>query len=64
MNWKCWIGWHDWAQTRPVGIHDGFPPYFIKYEPPRRRCLRCGKAQRWLPGYGGSEWGCWIGDNI
>ena len=57
---KCFIGWHKWEQTRPVGILDGFPPWHIPYEPPKRKCLCCGKHQRWLPGYGGSEWGCWI----
>ena len=39
---------------------DGFPPPFVPYDNPTRECVRCGKKQRWLPGYGGSEWGCWI----
>lgn len=27
---------------------------------PKRECLRCERKQKWLPGYGGSEWGCWL----
>ena len=57
---KCLVGWHDWKATRPIGIMDGFPPSCVQYDNPRRTCKRCGKHQQWLPGYGGSEWGCWL----
>lgn len=56
----CFLGFHRWAYNRKLSPIDYFPPSFIKYEPPVRTCLRCGKIQGWLPGYGGSELGCWI----
>ena len=59
---KCLVGWHVWNATRPIGIMDGFPPPCVPYDNPRRTCRRCDKHQRWLPGYGGSEWGCWLND--
>ena len=55
----CAIGLHDWEQSRPIGLQDGFPFAGVPYENPTRHCKRCPKHQRWLPGYGGSEWGCW-----
>ena len=55
----CFVGLHRWKQSRPVNSIDFFPPAFIAYETPTRTCERCGKFQRWLPGYGGSELGCW-----
>lgn len=51
---------HRWQQNRPLTVLDGFPPFFIPYELVVRNCFKCNKKQRWLPGYGGSEWGCWI----
>jgi len=59
----CTIGMHKWNQTRPIALIDGFPPPNVKYTPPKRTCKKCGKRERWLPGYGGSEWGCWIDEN-
>ena len=56
-KWLCKIGIHLWEQSRPLVITDAFP--FGKYENPTRSCSRCGKSQWWLPGYGGSEFGCW-----
>lgn len=55
----CWIGWHKWKQSHALSPIDAFPPFFIKYETPTRSCEHCKKMQRWLPGYGGSEIGCW-----
>ena len=61
LQWlRCLIGWHYWSQSRPIGLIDGFPPWYAKYENPTRSCTRCPKTQSWLPGYGGSEWGCWM----
>lgn len=59
MNWMCWFK-HDWRQSRKLNLVDGFPPPHLSYENPIRLCARCGKIQYWLPGYGGSEWGCWL----
>ena len=64
MNWRCRIGLHAWKQERAVSVYDAFPsPYDRAYETPRRECERCGTRERWLPGYGGSEIGCWTGDS-
>jgi hypothetical protein len=59
----CFIGLHKWEQNRPLAIIDGFPPPG-HYDTPKRRCTRpcCMVRQYWLPGYGGSEWGCWSPD--
>ena len=59
-RWLCRLGLHRWEQSRPLSPIDGFPFYGEPYDCPTRACGRCSKAQRWLPGYGGSEWGCWI----
>lgn len=59
MNIKCLIGLHVWEQSRELAPIDTFPPFFIPYQNPTRKCQRCGKEQYWLPGYGGSEFGCW-----
>lgn len=63
MNWKCKVGIHNWKQSRPVTSIDSFPPHFIPYIAPTRTCSRCGKTQKWLPGYGGSEIGSWENTN-
>lgn len=55
----CFLGIHKWELSRPVGVMDIFPPPTARYKNPTRECQRCGKAQWWLPGYGGSEIGCW-----
>jgi len=60
MRLLCWLGIHHWELSRELSALDAFPPFFIRYETPIRRCKICGKQQRWLPGYGGSEPGCWI----
>jgi len=58
----CFVGWHAWEQSRVLNAYDAFPaPFDSEYKNPERHCTRCGKEQRWLPGYGGSEFGCWIG---
>lgn len=54
------LGIHRWEMSRPLSTLDIFPPAFLPHEAPMRRCKICGKQQRWLPGYGGSEPGCWI----
>jgi len=61
MKLRCLLG-HKWKQSRPLTLLDSFPPSFMRYENPTRECSRCGKRQRWLPGYGGSEVGCWMGE--
>jgi len=55
----CLFGIHHWEQSRALGLHDGFPFFGEPYDNPVRECQRCGTSQRWLPGYGGSEWGSW-----
>lgn len=60
MNWRCMFGLHLWRQNRPLDVLDGFPPSHLEYETPKRICQRCHQEQSWLPGYGGSEWGCWM----
>jgi len=61
MDWRCKIGLHQWEQERPISVYDGFPsPYDAVYQTPTRTCVRCKGQQQWLPGYGGSEWGCWM----
>ena len=55
----CSFGLHRWNfRTRDLPCNAGFP---APWEPNTwvRTCLRCGKRQRWLPGYGGQEWGSW-----
>lgn len=55
-QWFCRAGWHQWGQ--PTGPLDVFP---VHRDPsPTRTCTNCGATERWLPGYGGSEVGCWI----
>ncbi len=57
----CLVGFHVWQQPRPLSVYDGFPsPYDSAYRTPERTCERCARKERWLPGYGGSEWGCWM----
>lgn len=58
MSWLCSIGFHDWHQERPLTPYDAWP-MDRAYETPRRECRRCAKREQWLPGYGGSEIGCW-----
>jgi len=69
MNWLkkalikmgCFFGVHAWKYNRPERSDDAFPCFFDKtYTQWLRKCARCGKQQYWLPGYGGSEWGCWM----
>lgn len=56
----CRLGLHKWEESRDVSLYDMFPsPFDRSYQSPTRRCLRCPKKQHWLPGYGGSEIGCW-----
>lgn len=57
---RCLIGIHRWQQTRPLALNDMFPSPFGRYQAPERVCACCDKEQRWLPGYGGSEDGCWL----
>jgi hypothetical protein len=58
-NFLCKIGLHKWKQNRPLCIRDIHPVFDYTWKTPTRTCLRCGKQQQWLPGYGGSELGCW-----
>lgn len=60
MRLLCWLGLHQWSEDREIGLYDMFPsPFDKKYRPPVRKCLRCPARQEWIPGYGGSEMGCW-----
>ena len=60
-NFFCKIGIHKWEVSRGLVLYDMFPsPFDTKYKTPTRKCIKCGKKQQWLPGYGGSEIGCWI----
>lgn len=56
---RCWVGFHAWAYNRPARVDDIFP-FPPTYEQRERVCHLCHKHQCWLPGYGGSELGCWI----
>ena len=57
----CFVGLHIWRQNRPLSAYDGWPaPFDNTYQTPERMCERCDRKERWLPGYGGSEWGCWL----
>ena len=61
MRLRCKIGIHRWKYTRrPTFQQDAFPTPFDTYEAPVRWCKWCNQQQRWLPGYGGSEMGCWL----
>jgi len=60
MNFLCKLGFHKWQNNRGFHILDIHPGFLEEYEPRKRLCQKCGKAQQWLPGYGGSEIGCWI----
>ena len=58
---RCRLGLHAYVASRPASIFDGFPPPVdIGYRERTRTCTRCARTQKWLPGYGGSEWGCWM----
>lgn len=57
----CYFGIHAWRSSRPLNVYDAFPsPFDTSYQNPTRECARCKKKQQWLPGYGGSEFGCWL----
>ena len=56
----CKIGIHKYQQSRPLTPYDVMPFFGFVYNCPERKCKKCGKEQKWLPGYGGSELGCWI----
>src|SRR3990170_5994268 len=57
---KCAVGLHSWKQPRTLNVYDIFPsPFDASWQTPERQCARCEKWQWWLPGYGGSELGCW-----
>jgi hypothetical protein len=58
----CFFGIHSWGYSRPLNAGDWFPFASFPYEEPKRVCVRCECHQRWLPGYGGSSLGDWIGD--
>jgi hypothetical protein len=58
MTWRCFFGFHRWHQNKPFDGSEGFPD--AGYRRWVRVCSRCRKRQTWLPGYGGSEWGCWL----
>ena len=62
MKWRwCWIGLHRWALSRPLTAYDVFSMASDRaWKRPTRECRVCGKRQAWLPGYGGSERGCWL----
>jgi hypothetical protein len=55
----CSSGIHKWKYNRSFHIIDIYPGFELNWENPIRICLRCGRIERWLPGYGGSDIGCW-----
>jgi hypothetical protein len=55
-QWLCMIGFHSWQQDD--GIMSPFPIAFERLA--TRECCHCGFREQWLPGFGGSELGCWI----
>ncbi len=61
---KCKLELHKWKQSNKLTLYDISPgPFDSNYQTPTRTCEKCDKKQRWLPGYGGSEIGCWLSDN-
>ena len=60
MKLRCLVGLHVWTQSRAITPADYFPFSSVRYRPPTRQCSACGKRQKWLPGYGGSELGSWM----
>lgn len=60
VNFLCKLGFHRWTYDRHFHILDIRPGFVDEYKPPIRKCRKCEKKQQWLPGYGGSEVGCWI----
>jgi len=58
MAWRCWIK-HRWIEYAINGTTTRDPFPFNPGYKCWRKCERCSKKQRWLPGYGGSELGCW-----
>ena len=59
-NLLCLLGFHKWEQNRSLHISDIFPFYLDEVSKVIRTCKICGKKEEWLPGYGGSEIGCWV----
>ena len=57
MNWRCRLGFHKWHQNKPFTPDFVFP---IGGSDWKRFCSKCGRREWWLPGYGGSEIGCWL----
>lgn len=58
---KRHLGLHKWKYSKELKLYDMSPsPFDSKYETPVRTCEKCKESQKWLPGYGGSEIGCWI----
>ncbi len=62
MSLYCYVGWHAWEQNRDLHIRDMHPGLDSFWSTPTRKCIYCGTRQKWLPGYGGSELGCWCPD--
>ena len=64
MNFQdvlCKLGFHRWNQSKSITLYDMSPsPLDSRYKTPKRKCKACKKEQKWIPGYGGSEIGCWI----
>ena len=58
MQWLCSIGLHKWG--KPDIQPNPFPVDMTNTA--KRACRRCGQRQWWLPGYGGSELGCWLNE--
>jgi len=46
----------DWEYSSRLTVDAAFPFDDSEWF---RRCKISGKIQKWLPGYGGSEMGCW-----
>lgn len=59
MSLLCCFGIHKWEQNRAITPDDYLPFFGHPRGQAVRICMRCHRAQYWLPGYGGSELGCW-----
>ncbi len=60
MSFRCCFGIHDWEQNRAITPDDYIPFSTDPRGQAIRICMRCGRSQYWLPGYGGSGLGCWV----
>jgi hypothetical protein len=53
----CLLGWHLWEKGPFIQVEEYHPLFKGSYRTRSREC-RCGKVQKWFPGYGWEE-GYW-----